>query len=288
MSGRDDARDAWLRGLPALARDLADRWQLILDGEVRSGEAGAVLPARRADGTAAAVKLQRPGPETDAAIVGLTRWDGNGTVRLFASDAGRGAMLLEYLHADRSLHALADDDAIRIVGGLLQRLHSVPAPAGLGRLENVVAGMVADAPSAMPVLSPQDQVRFTRWMGSVADVSVEPGAQLLHWDLHYGNVLAADREPWLAIDPEPLIGDPGFDLWPALDSGLSAVAAPADAARLVRRRFDTLTEMLALDRQRAAAWTRARLMQNTLWDIEDGNAAISTATTVIDDALARY
>lgn len=59
----------------------------------------------------------------------------------------------------------------------------------------------------------------------------------------------------------------------------------ADAARIVRRRFDLLTEMLHLDRERAARWTMARLLQNALGDIEDGEPAIAPAATVIEDAL---
>lgn len=125
-------------------------------------------------------------------------------------------------------------------------------------------------------------------MRRVTELEAEPGNHLLHWDLHYGNVLAADREPWLAIDPEPLVGDPGFDLWPALDSGWSTNDTVTDAPRIVRRRFDILTEMLDLDRGRAAGWTVARLLQNTLWDIEDGHTAISTSAKTVDDALASF
>ncbi|MBB5967717.1 streptomycin 6-kinase [Planomonospora venezuelensis] len=32
----------------------------------------------------------------------------------------------------------------------------------------------------------------------MAELVVEPGDRLLHWDLHYGNVLAGQREPWPA------------------------------------------------------------------------------------------
>jgi streptomycin 6-kinase len=41
----------------------------------------------------------------------------------------------------------------------------------------------------------------------VAELADEPGDRMLHWDLHYDNVLTAQREPWIAIDPEPLIGE---------------------------------------------------------------------------------
>ncbi len=35
--------------------------------------------------------------------------------------------------------------------------------------------------------------------------------RLLHTDLHYTNVLAAYRSPWLAIDPKPMAGDAAFE-----------------------------------------------------------------------------
>jgi streptomycin 6-kinase len=96
----------------------------------------------------------------------------------------------------------------------------------------------------------------------VREVAGEPGDRLLHWDLHFENVLAADREPWLVIDPKPLAGDPCFDLLPALWNRF-------DDGQLLRR-FDLLTEVLGLDRDRARAWTLGRVLENSLWRIEDG------------------
>ncbi|MDR2997667.1 MAG: aminoglycoside phosphotransferase family protein [Microbacterium sp.] len=284
-SGDDTTRE-WVRLLPSVARELLQRWDLRPEGTIRAGDAGILLPVRRADGTPAALKLQPPKPETSAAILGLIAWNGRGTVRLLDSDAGLGGMLLERLHGDRSLDAVEDDDAVRVVGGLFARLHSVPAPEGLPDLGAIVAGMRAGLLAALRVLDSDDRSRLERWARQVAEMNAEPGDRLLHWDLHYGNVLSADREPWLAIDPEPLVGHPGFDLWPALDSGWSTDDSVSDAPRIVRRRFDILTEMLALDRHHAAAWTAARLLQNTLWDIEDGRHVISASAKTVDDALA--
>lgn len=289
FSTDDDATREWLRTLSSVARDLLRQWELRPDGDVRSGEAGVVVPVHRADGTRAALKLQVPRAETRAAILGLARWDGRGVVQLLDSDVDRGGMLLELLHGDQSLETVEnDDDAVRVVGGLLARLHGADAPDGLPGLGTIATDMIAAAPEAVRELDGADRSRFDRWVRRVSEVAADPGGSLLHWDLHYGNVLSADREPWLAIDPEPLVGDPGFDLWPALDSGWSAEGTVADAPRIVRRRFEILTEMLDLDRERAAVWTIARLLQNTLWDIEDGDPAISTSAKTVDDALAAY
>lgn len=289
FDAEDDASREWASVLPSVAGDLLRRWELRPEGVVRSGEAGVVVPVRRADGTPAALKLQVPRAETTAAIVGLARWDGRGAVRLLDSDPDQGGMLLERLHGDRTLESLEnDDDAARVVGSLLARLHSVSAPDELPRVGTIVSRMLHDVPAAMQSLGSDDRSRLHRWARITAELETEPGSHLLHWDLHYGNVLAADREPWLAIDPEPLVGDPGFDLWPALDSGWSTTGVVADAPRIVRRRFDILTEMLDLDRGRAADWTVARLLQNALWDIEDGHLAISASARTVDDALASY
>ncbi|MEU9337660.1 aminoglycoside phosphotransferase family protein [Streptomyces sp. NPDC048290] len=277
---------AWLAGLPELAAAMLERWELRRDGEPGSGEASLVLPVRRADGTPAVLKLQLPRPEARAAVVGLRAWDGAGIVRLLDHDPASGTMLLERLDASRSLADVADDDtALRVLAGLLARLTARPAPAGLPGLGTVAAGMLEEAPRAAGALAdPADRRRLTDWAAAVAELAAEPGDRLLHWDLHYENVLAAEREPWLAIDPEPLAGDPGFDLWPALDSRWAEVVAP-DPRRVVGRRFDLLTETLGLDRARAAGWTRARLLQNALWDIADGEHALAPEAVALADAL---
>ncbi|GAB2592622.1 aminoglycoside phosphotransferase family protein [Streptomyces capparidis] len=279
---------AWIAALPALAGELLDRWGLRRDGEPGSGEASLVLPVLRGeDGTRAVLRLQMPREETTAALIGLRTWNGAAVVRLLDHDPGSGAMLLERLDGSRTLASIEDDDvAMGILAGLQARLVSVPAPEGLRGLGDIATGMLRQVPGAVTALAdPADRRLLRGWASAVAELVGEPGDRMLHWDLHYGNVLAAEREPWLAIDPEPLAGDPGFDLWPALDSRWDDVVAKGDPARVVRRRFDLLTEVLGLDRARAAGWTMGRLLQNSLWDIEDGSTALAPSAIAIAQAL---
>ncbi|RSS33787.1 hydroxyurea phosphotransferase [Streptomyces sp. WAC07061] len=285
-----EAERAWITALPALAAELLDRWRLERDGAAGSGEASLVVPVRREGGGRAALKLQMPREETTAALIGLRTWKGEGIVRLLDHDPESGAMLLERLDASRTLASVVDDDtAMGTLAGLMARLHAVPAPAGLRRLDDIARDMLAAVPQAVVSLpDPDDRRRLRAWAAAVAELADEPGDRLLHWDLHYENVLAAEREPWLAIDPEPLAGDPGFDLWPALDSGWEKVEATGDAPRVVRRRFDLLTEALELDRERAAGWTLGRLLQNTLWDVEDGRTTIAPSQIAVAEALPRH
>ncbi|MBX9387485.1 aminoglycoside phosphotransferase family protein [Streptomonospora nanhaiensis] len=278
---------AWIADLPRLAADMLDRWALKRDGAPGAGEASLVLPVLRADGTRAVLKLQMPREETAAALIGLRTWNGAGMVRLIDHDPQSGTMLLERLDAARTLASVEDDDAaMRILARLQARLVGVPAPPGLRGLGEIAADMLARVPAAVAALAdPADRRMLRGWASAVADLADEPGDRMLHWDLHYGNVLAAHREPWLAIDPEPLAGDPGFDLWPALDSRWDDVVVKGGARRVVRRRFDLLTEVLGLDRARAVGWTLGRLLQNALWDFEDGATALEPSAVVIAEAL---
>ncbi|MGW8490046.1 aminoglycoside phosphotransferase family protein [Streptomyces sp. NPDC055886] len=279
---------AWIARLPSLVADMLERRQLRRDGAAWSGQASLVLPVLRHNGTGAVLKLQLPREETAAALIGLRAWNGEGMVRLLDHDPASSSMLLERLDGARTLASVDDDDvAMGILAGLHARLVAVPAPQGLRGLGDVAAEMLEQAPQAITRLTdPADRRLLRGWASAVAELADDPGDRLLHWDLHYDNILAAQREPWLAIDPEPLVGDPGFDLWPALDSRWDdVVVAKGEPLRVVRRRFDLLTEVLGLDRARAAGWTLGRLLQNALWDIEDGEARLAPSAVAVAEAL---
>jgi streptomycin 6-kinase len=262
------------------------------------GVCALVLPVRRTDGARAVLKLQQVDDETAGEPLALRAWTGRGAVRLLAHDAPTGTMLLERLDAARPLTGLARADsraAVRVVAELLARLTAVPAPPGVRRLADVARELAARSGAALPGVADPDLRRVlgscagalrellaeggaggsaARSSGAAAEpllrseAAAEPllrseaAAPLLHWDLHFGNVLGAARAPWLAIDPKPLAGDPGFELYPALHNRFEADE--------VRWRFDAMTDALGLDRERARAWTLARVLQTCVWDVEEG------------------
>ncbi|MEU8827477.1 aminoglycoside phosphotransferase family protein [Streptomyces sp. NPDC048636] len=280
---------AWLARLPRTGADFLDRWALRPDGPSAHGMASLVLPVRRADGAPAVLKLQRPREETAGVAAGLRAWRGRGVVRLLDHDEESGSQLLERLDADRPLSSVPDDhEALRILAELLARLVAVPAPAGLRGLSDIATAMLDQTPSAIPSLRDPVERRLARTCAAaVAELIDEPGDRLLHWDLHYDNVLAGEREPWLVIDPEPLAGDPGFELLPALHNRWDEVVATGEVPRAVLRRFDLLTEAVGVDRRRAVGWTLGRVLQNALWDIEDGRTALEPSQVAIATALLR-
>ncbi|MFD3724621.1 aminoglycoside phosphotransferase family protein [Streptomyces sp. NPDC058671] len=263
-----EAGRAFVAGLPALAEGSIRRWGLRVTGPSMYGVASLVLPVERvADGTRAALKMQLLDEETEGEPIGLRAWDGDGVVRLLDHDPGNGTMLLERLDDARPLTSLTDTrEALGVVAGLLARLTAVPAPPGLRTLGDIAAGMLAEVPDAAVRLGARDAAVLRDCAAAVREVAGEPGGRLLHWDLHLGNVLAGGREPWLAIDPKPLAGDPGFELLPSLLDRFD----PAD----VLWRFDLLAEVVG-DRARAVAWTLGRILQNALWDVADGEPGLN-------------
>ncbi|MFC8951034.1 aminoglycoside phosphotransferase family protein [Streptomyces sp. NPDC057101] len=262
-----DAGRAFVAGLPGLAEEFIGRWGLRVTGPSMHGLASLVLPVERvADGTRAALKMQLLDEESEGEPVGLRAWGGDGVVQLLDHDQGTGTMLLERLDEGRPLTSVADTrEALGVVAGLLARLTAVPAPPGLRTLGDIAAGMLAEVPGAVVRLGARDAAVLRDCAAAVREVAGEPGDRLLHWDLHLGNVLAGGREPWLAIDPKPLAGDPGFDLLPALLDRFD----PDD----VLWRFDLLADVVG-DRARAVAWTLGRILQNGLWDVADGEPGL--------------
>ncbi|UUU32969.1 aminoglycoside phosphotransferase family protein [Streptomyces sp. CA-210063] len=260
----DEEGRAFAASLPDLAAGFLDRWGLRLDGRPMHGMCALVLPVvHTADGTPAVLKLQILDDESEGEPVALRAWNGDGAVRLLRYDDETGTMLLERLDPARMLsHEPDTREAVLVIARLLAHLTASPAPPALRRLGDIAADMLNRTPPVLArIPDPADRRLIADCAAAVGEVITEPGDRLLHWDLHFDNVLGADRAPWLAIDPKPLAGDPAFELWPALDNRFD----PAE----VRWRFDAMTDVLALDRARARAWTLGRLLQNAIWEIEE-------------------
>ncbi len=252
--GGDDAR-RWLAGLPALADRLLAAWRLTVDGPPMFGAASLVVPVR-AGAEAAVLKLPWPHEEATHEALALSMWDGQGAVRLLAHDPPSWALLLERLNPARSLTDTPLDEAIEVIAGLIRRLDR-PAPAEMRSMAAVAARWARDLPdenraAGSPVPEPLVDLAVRR----CAELGPAAGDRLVNEDLHYGNVLAGTREPWLAIDPKPIAGDPEFGLIPLLWNRFDATD--------ILTRLDTLVRLTGLDPVRARRWTFVRAVDTAL------------------------
>jgi streptomycin 6-kinase len=286
IRNHSEKASGWLDGLPAAVDRYVDEWDLTVDGGPLSGEASLILPVVRRDGAKAMLKLQSVNDESESEALALRTWNQDDVVAVLEDDPATSTLLLERLEP-RTLDDHPDHiEATRILAELLTHLSAVPAPPGIRRLADIAAGMIEDAPRLIPRLSdPAEQRLVRRFVAQVGEVLPESGDRLLHWDLHYLNVMAAQRRPWLVIDPKPLAGDPAFEVFPVLWNRWDDLVATGDLAQAIRDRFDLMVEVTGLDRDRALAWTAGRILQNVLWFTEDGDTRIEDELAAVADAL---
>lgn len=246
---------AWIAALPGIAADLLGRWDCTPCGAPACGQVGLIVPVTRR-GVPAVLKVSFPHPGNVHEPDAYTTWRGRGAVRLYERDDARFALLLERA-GSRTLAGLGDHErALQILGELSARL-AVPAPDHVPRLRERVPEWEAELAAAARLL-PGYAVDTA--LDTIRTVAVDQPDLLVHGDLHYGNVLAAEREPWLAIDPKGYAGDPAYDAETALLGGAETLLVASDLRGTLLRRIAIFADAAGLDRRRTCRWVQARLV----------------------------
>jgi streptomycin 6-kinase len=268
FASRGESWRTWLDALPRLADEMLADWDLVVDGAPMNGECALVVPVRTPGAEPAVLKIGWPHWEAEHEHLALRAWAGDGAVRLLRADPHRWALLLERARADRDLTTVPVIEACELVAGLYQRLHRPALPQlrllseQAQRWSRALGGLRHDL---VPRRYVEQAAALARDLAS--DASTD--GTLIHTDLHYFNVLAADREPWLAIDPKPLSGDPAFEVAPLLWNRWDEAVGDGNIRQAIRRRFFTVVDAAGLDENRARDWVIVREMVNAVWAIED-------------------
>ena len=235
-------------------------------GEPFDGGVASVLvaPARTRDGEEVVLKVQEPHRESEHEADALRLWDGEGAIRLLDEEPDEHALLLERCVPGTPLSAAGAETARDVFVELLPRLWK---PAG-SPFRSLTAEAVWWAGSLEDTWEqfgrPFERKLLDAALEALQELPRTQGAQvLLHQDLHGDNVLAAEREPWLAIDPKPLAGEREFGVAPIVRS-----RELGHSRQEVLGRFDRLVSELGLDRERARGWT---IGQTIAWAF-DGDA----------------
>jgi len=266
-AGRD-----WLDRLPAIVAGCARRWSLAVEPPFPNLSYNYVAPASRADGSAAVLKVCLPNSEYRTEATALRLFDGRGAARLLEADLDRAVLLLERLEPGTPLTAVPDDErATAIAAGVMRRLWQ-PAPAD-GPLPSVgdwVRGMERRAPGVLG----RDEKFPTHWLDRALALFAEldasaPTTVLLHGDLHHGNILTARREPWLAIDPKGITGEPAAEIGALLLNPMPQLLEAPQPGRLLARRVELLAGALGLDQTRVRDWGIVRAVLSAFWSLED-------------------
>ena len=265
----------WVDRLPGLLEDLLEEWQLTTDGWMMHGFVALVVPVRTTSNRPAVLKISFPDEESEHEHLALQHWHGRGAVQLLRADPHRRAMLLERLHPER-LTEVGDLEACEVVAALYAQLH-VPALPQLRRLTGFVDRW-ADDMAALPRNAPLPRRMIEQAVSLSRDFVADPASTgtLIHADLHYENVMAADRQSWLAIDPKPMSGDPHYEIAPMLWNRFEELTG--DVRNGVRARFHALVDHAGLDEDRARDWVVVRMMNNACWRLEEDEPGVEPVT----------
>ncbi|MDG4784572.1 aminoglycoside phosphotransferase family protein [Micromonospora sp. WMMD1102] len=278
----------WLAELPRTLAGVAADWELTL-GRPYDLSYHYVTAVTCADGRPAVLKLGVPsGDSLRNEAPALAAFAGRGAVRLLRADLDRGALLLERAEPGGRLRDLVptrDTEATSVAAELLRRL-AVPPPADcpLPDLSTYAAGFdryLAAHGDGGPL--PADLVG--RAGGLMRELCASaPRRAVLHGDLHHDNILRAEREPWLAIDPHGLVGDPGFEIGALLYNPAPENRDPALTA-LVPARVEQLADLLAIPADRVVGWGFVMAVLSDVWTAEDWTpGAPSPASRALDVA----
>lgn len=253
--------DDWLATLPHLIDDVLHDWSLTVTGPALYGQCALVLPVGEA-----MLKLTWPHTEAATEHLALRAWDGRGAVRLLRADPRRWALLLERLDPT-DLTAVDLLEGCEVIGGLM-RLLDRPALPQLTTLSS----MAQRWQELCRTGSPSVPRRFTEQAASLirdltADRDID--GRLVHQDLHFENVLRAERDPWLAIDPKAIAGEWEFAVAPVVWNLPELTADAYNPRSHLRLRLGLVCEAAGLDEDRAAAWTFVRVVVNALWGADD-------------------
>jgi streptomycin 6-kinase len=263
-----DERREWAATLPRLVGEVSERWGLTVGQPFQpGGMCSWVAPARTAVGEDLVLKVAWSLGESEHELEGLQVWAGAGTVRVLRGekDDATTYLLLERGADGRDLSGEREEKQDEVVAGLLRRLWVQPAAGHPFRPLARMCAEWADQFEARPERPPFDAGLARAGAELFRSLPLDPAEQrLLATDLHAGNVLAADREPWLVIDPKPYVGDPAYD-------PLQHLLNLPDLLRAdPRRRVERVADLCGVDGERLRLWMFARCVVEWMWFDVDG------------------
>jgi streptomycin 6-kinase len=265
---------AWIDRLPSILADAQRRWDVAIGSPYTPGGATSfVAPASSPSGDLLVYKCTIPHDEAVGEADALRAYGGDGAVRVVASEPATFEILMERCESGASLWSVQGwRERAEVATGLMRRLWRPPADGrftSLGELTRRWADVTARRLMTLEV--PWITAPIERGIDLLTALPSSAGDPLLlHQDLHPGNVLSSVREPWLVIDPKPVVGDPAFDPVQLLVQANGRIGEPP-LPDPISARLEVLGDALGLDPVRIALWTIARCAEWSMWSYERGD-----------------
>lgn len=256
--------DDWLEKLPEAAHQAVTLRELTVERvQVPGGRSSLVVLVRRADGTPAVLKLAPPRARPESERAALAHWGGVGAVQLLDEPTVEGVLLLERLHPDVSVRSLPEAKALLEAAGTLRRLWV--EPPGDHSFETVARRTGRQAEAMRVTASGFGEVAalVDAALAAREELLAAPSERrLLHGTFRQSKVLAGERMPWLAVGPDPVVGECAFDLARLVRDRVEDLIASPSGAATTRRRVKRLAESLDVDQERLRGWTLFRAVES--------------------------
>lgn len=257
----------WLLRLPAIIEYLIRTWNLGSVSTINNLTYNYVASALTKDGTTVMLKVCFDYNVWHNQTSALEIFNGHGSVMLIAKNAEYHAMLLEAAQPGTSLKSYfpeSDNEASVIAANVINKLHSNQPKAITVSLQKLDTWIRALYNQELTKILPKEHVYTAQKLSSEL-IASQSQQIILHADLHHDNILMAQRESWLAIDPHGVVGEAAYEP--------GAFIRNPSADRLTRQiityRIDAFSDILNLDRNRISAWTYVQAVLSVCWSIED-------------------
>jgi streptomycin 6-kinase len=244
---RKPERAEWLASLPNAIDALRTRWAIHLGPPFENASCAWVAPVEQ-NGRNAVLKVRMPHMEGADELLALQLWNGDPTVQIFDADQEWNAMLLEACEPGTPLRSLPEEDQDPIVAELLRRCWRPPSsPHPFRTLSTQLAYWAQEANTQSSWWPDAGLVREGLRLFQKLSIPSHEDV-LLTTDLHAGNILRAQRAPWLVIDPKPFIGDRAYDVTQHLLNCHGRLRK--DPSTLIGR----IADLVGIERRRIELW----------------------------------
>ena len=233
-----------------------------------------IAPARRANGQEVILKINSPVQRLENEqneCHALQLCDGNSAVQLLDYDEESGTLMLERARPGLPLGLYPDDEENTRIASRMMKAFWQPVPPehnfrptayeieGFTRLREKCGGTTGPLPEKCVVRA---EMLYDELVATSTETVV------LHADLHQWNILSAEREPWLTIDPKGYFGDPGYEVGAFLANYPEASCKGRDRGELDARRVEIIAEELDMPHDRILKWGLVLAVIWARWDVD--------------------
>ena len=263
--------ELWLNDLPHIIKILSENWQIKVEKPFENLSYNFVAPCICADGSEAVVKIALPlnKPEIFNEAKYLQILGGKGAVKVLNFDEECRAMLLEKLSPGKQLKEIFagnEQSAVEVAAVLIRKLRrKPPADSEFVLLEVWFENFFK---RALNTEFPPECLRKTQEI--FCEFNNSSQKFLLHGDLHHENILSAERESFLAIDPKGIIGEIGFETSAFLNNHLYWLAGDLNLREKLIKAVAHFSESFEIKPRDLYKWAFAQMVLSVWWTFEDG------------------